>query len=87
MITVAAPRTERAVRITQTELHALETAGLDDPHSEPSMKTYLIITGSLFGLLAVAHVWRIIGEWPRLMHDPGEIIEAGVGLLRVARRP
>ena len=45
------------------------------------MKAYLVTTGSLFALLALAHVSRIIGEWPRLLHDSGEIIEAGIGLL------
>ena len=45
------------------------------------MKAYLIITGSLFGLLALVHVWRIVGEWPRLMHDPGEILEATIGVV------
>ena len=45
------------------------------------MKAYLVTTGILFGLLALAHIWRIIGEWPRLLHDSGEIVEAVIGLL------
>jgi hypothetical protein len=45
------------------------------------MKTYLVVTGSLFALLALAHLWRVIGEWPRLMHDSGEMIEAAIGVL------
>lgn len=45
------------------------------------MKPYLITTGTLFALLAAAHVWRVIGEWPRLLNDSGEIIEAGIGIL------
>jgi ABC-type uncharacterized transport system permease subunit len=28
------------------------------------MKAYLILTGTLFGLMAVVHVWRAIAEWP-----------------------
>ena len=48
------------------------------------MKSYLIITGSLFGLLAVAHVWRIIGEWPRLMHDPERLLRRPLALWRPA---
>jgi hypothetical protein len=44
------------------------------------MKAYLLTTGTLFALLALVHAWRIIGEWPRLMHDTGEIIEAGIGV-------
>jgi hypothetical protein len=34
------------------------------------MKAYLITTGSLFGLLAVLHVWRIIEEGPHLATNP-----------------
>ena len=35
------------------------------------MKAYLISTGSLFGLLAILHVWRVIAEWPRPINDHG----------------
>ena len=45
------------------------------------MKAYLITTGSLFGLLAAVHIWRIIGEWPRILNDSGEMLEAGIGIL------
>jgi len=45
------------------------------------MKAYIVTTGSLFGLLALAHVWRIIAEWPRLLHEPAEIIVAAMGLV------
>lgn len=48
------------------------------------MKAYLIATGSLFGLLALVHMWRIVGQWPRLLHDSGEIVEAGIGVIAVA---
>jgi hypothetical protein len=48
------------------------------------MKAYLITTGSLFGLLALVHMWRIIGQWPRLLHDSGEIVEAGIGVVALA---
>jgi tetrahydromethanopterin S-methyltransferase subunit E len=27
------------------------------------MKAYLIVTGTLFGLLAALHVWRMVVEW------------------------
>lgn len=47
------------------------------------MKAYLITTGVLFGLLGVAHIWRIIGEWPRLLTDRGEILEAAIGVAAV----
>jgi hypothetical protein len=48
------------------------------------MKAYLITTGLLFGLLALVHASRIIGEWPRLIHDSGEMIEAALGLCAAA---
>lgn len=34
------------------------------------MKAYVITTGAVFGLLALAHVLRIVGEDPRLLADP-----------------
>jgi hypothetical protein len=46
------------------------------------MKTYLITTGTLFALVAVAHLLRTIAEWPRLTTDPGFILEGpGLGVL------
>jgi hypothetical protein len=34
------------------------------------MKAYLITTGVIFGLVTVAHIWRIIAESPQLGKDP-----------------
>jgi hypothetical protein len=34
------------------------------------MKGYLITTGTIFGLITIAHVWRMIAESPRLAADP-----------------
>ena len=46
------------------------------------MKAYLLTTGALFALLAVAHVLRTIAEWPRLTTDPWFILEVpGIGIL------
>lgn len=48
-----------------------------EPFSEPgrdAMKAYLMTTGSLFGLLTVAHVWRVIEEGPHLATDPWYIL-------------
>lgn len=28
------------------------------------MKSYLLVTGSLFGFLAVLHLWRLFRHWP-----------------------
>ena len=38
------------------------------------MKAYLITTGSLFGVLTLAHVWRIIEEGPQLARNPWWIL-------------
>jgi hypothetical protein len=46
------------------------------------MKPYLITTGLMFTLIAVAHIFRTLAEWPRLTSDPGFIVEGpGLGLL------
>jgi hypothetical protein len=34
------------------------------------MKAYLVITSMVFGLITVAHIWRIIVENPHLMVEP-----------------
>ena len=34
------------------------------------MRAYLISTGVLFALVALAHVWRVIAESPALATDP-----------------
>ena len=34
------------------------------------MKSYVVTTGALFGLLVLAHVWRAIEEGPHLAKDP-----------------
>ena len=38
------------------------------------MKAYLMTTGAVFGLITVAHVWRMVAEWPRMASDPGYIL-------------
>ena len=38
------------------------------------MKAYLVTTGSLFGVLTLAHVWRIIEEGPQLATNPWWIL-------------
>jgi len=34
------------------------------------MKAYVMTTGAVFGLLVVAHVWRVIEEGVALAKDP-----------------
>lgn len=48
------------------------------------MKTYLITTGSLFAILAIAHVWRVIDEWPALLTNPWADLEAAIGVVAAA---
>jgi CDP-diglyceride synthetase len=47
------------------------------------MKGYLITTGALFALLALAHLARTFAEWRRLTADPGFFVE-GPGIAVVA---
>jgi hypothetical protein len=59
------------------------------------MKAYLITTGAVFALLTLAHLLRIIMEWPHLAREPFFVlitVAAGglslwaFGLLRLSRR-
>lgn len=38
------------------------------------MKAYLLTTGSVFGLITVAHIWRVIAESRALARDPWFIL-------------
>jgi len=48
------------------------------------MKAYLMTTGALFALLALAHVWRAVAEWPGLVNDAHSALEGAIGLLAAA---
>ncbi len=41
-----------------------------DPPRETAMKAYLASTGTIFGLITLAHVWRIVAESAALARDP-----------------
>jgi hypothetical protein len=46
------------------------------------VKAYLIVTGGLFGLLAVAHFLRTVLEWTRLNSDPWFVVQGpGIGII------
>jgi len=46
------------------------------------MRAYIVTTGVIFGLLVVAHIWRMIAESSSLATDPGYVlITVGAGLL------
>ena len=60
------------------------------------MKTYVMTTGAIFGLLTVAHLWRIVEERPLLATDPWYVLITIAAaalclwawrLLRVSSRP
>ena len=38
------------------------------------MKSYIITTGALFALVTIAHLLRIVAEWPRFATDPFYIL-------------
>lgn len=38
------------------------------------MKAYVMITGAVFGLLTLAHIWRVIEEEPHLATDPWYVL-------------
>jgi len=75
--------------------HVAETGNedtLDSSHETATvsrereiMKAYVITTGTLFTLVAFAHLLRTISEWSRLGSDPGFIVEGpGLGLIAAA---
>jgi hypothetical protein len=49
------------------------------------MKAYLITTGSVFALLALAHLLRTVAEWSRLATDRWFVLEGpGIGVAAAA---
>jgi uncharacterized membrane protein len=38
------------------------------------MKAYIMTTGAVFGLITVAHIWRVFAESPRLATEPWYIL-------------
>lgn len=60
------------------------------------MKAYLLTTGIAFGLIVVAHVWRLVAESTSLARDPGFIVLTAIAaamcgwafyLVRAGARP
>jgi len=43
------------------------------------VKAYLVTTGTLFTLLALVHLLRIVEEWPLLLNDRAAVMEAAIG--------
>ena len=47
-----------------------------------TMKAYLAISGSLFGLITVLHVLRVFDEWQGMKNNPAQLAEmVGLGIL------
>ena len=38
------------------------------------MKAYIITTGVIFGLITVAHLWRMVTEGSRLLTEPEYLV-------------
>jgi tellurite resistance protein TehA-like permease len=38
------------------------------------MKAYVMTTGVVFGLVTIAHVWRVIAEGAQLARDPWYVL-------------
>jgi len=38
------------------------------------MRAYIALTGTIFGLIVVAHIWRILEEGSHLATDPGYVL-------------
>jgi hypothetical protein len=38
------------------------------------MRTYVVTTGLVFGLLTLVHVWRVLEEGPHLARDPSYML-------------
>ena len=43
-------------------------------HKDKTMRAYVLTTGVIFGLLAVAHLFRVVGESHHLATDPWFLI-------------
>ena len=38
------------------------------------MKAYIGVTGTIFGLITLAHIWRVLAESSRLATDPWYVL-------------
>jgi uncharacterized membrane protein required for colicin V production len=47
-------------------------AAVGDPTARrPGLKTYIITTGTLFGVFAAWHVFELVSQWRSPVSDPG----------------
>lgn len=38
------------------------------------MRSYLAVTGTIFGLMAALHLWRLVAEWAQLARHPVDLM-------------
>ena len=50
------------------------------------MKAYVMTSGGVFGLIAIAHVWRVVEEGARLATEPWYVLITLAALVAVRRR-
>ena len=94
MLNADAAFRERVLRSCVRWIHPVCPAFVDPERllTEGWMKSYVIATGVLFGILTLVHAWRMAVE-PHLASDPWfilvTVISAALCLLawRLARRP
>lgn len=89
MATQASP----ARRVDRAPFDPRMMIDLRDQHHEATMRAYVLTTGTIFGLITVAHVWRVVSESRTLARDPFFVLltlaSAGFSFwaLRLARSP
>jgi hypothetical protein len=55
---------------------------VDPDTRQNSMKAYLATTGTVFGLIALLHLWRAIDNWRQLQTHPGNyLIMSALGVI------
>ena len=56
------------------------------------MRSYLLVTATVFGLIVVAHIWRVFAESTQVLRDPWFVIltcvaaALSIWAFRLARR-
>lgn len=56
--------------VTERQFFAIGVASPFTHERKQPMKTYVMTTGVLFGLLTVVHIWRMIEEGRQLATEP-----------------
>jgi len=59
-------RDKQVTRVGQWPRHT----GIDEQSEAAFMKAYVMTSGTIFGLIVLAHIWRVTAEGPELARDP-----------------